>query len=236
MSTTPTVVSPNPPIVSPIAPLVSLRTKIELVAISIFLAGGIVFAYTLRSERQARQTAEAGVKVEQEKMKADDIQIAQLQAQDKIRDSQTADEIQAAEAKAAAAKTPAQIVAYLKSQLQLAGAPAPIAIETPAPTAQDPTPPAIATIPAVDLPFLRDEVANCSTNAIRVPDLTQDLASCKSQLQLAGEKLSEAEKERDDWKTAAKGGTWAKRIKSGAIKVGIGIAIGVAADEAAHHK
>lgn len=62
-----------------------------------------------------------------------------------------------------------------------------------------------------------------------------DLTSCQQQLKDAGAKLSAAEKERDDWKTAAKGGTWAKRIKSGAIKVGIGIAIGVAADRAAHH-
>jgi FtsZ-interacting cell division protein ZipA len=218
----------------PIVPLVSTRAKIELLALVIFIACGIVFAHALRSERQARAAAEADVKIEQGKMKQADAQIAELQAADKIRDAQTTAQIQAAEAKAAAAKTPQQIAAYLSSQLKLAGAPAPISIETPTATPENPSPDAIAKIPAVDLPFLRDQVSKCQADALQASGSQADLTSCREQLKLAGQKLSAAEKERDDWKTAAKGGTWAKRIKSGAIKVGIGIAIGAAADRAAH--
>ena len=224
-----------PPSMPPIVPLVSTRAKIELLALAIFIACGIVFAHALRAERQARAAAETDVKIEQGKMKDADAQIAQLQAADKIRDAQTAAQIQAAEAQAAAAKTPQQIATYLSSQLKLAGAPAPIAIATPAATPENPTPDAVAQIPAVDLPFLRDQVSKCQADALEASGSLADLTSCQQQLKDAGAKLSAAEKERDDWKTAAKGGTWAKRIKSGAIKVGIGIAIGVAADRAAHH-
>lgn len=223
-----------PPSIPPIVPLVSLRAKLELVALAIFIACGIVFAHALRSEHQARAAAESDVKVQQSKIQAANEQIAQLQSEDKIRDAQTAAQIQAAEAKAAAAKTPQQIATYLTSQLKLAGAPAPVTIETPAPTKDDPSPAAVATIPAIDLPFLRDQVSKCQAAALQASGSQADLTSCQQQLKDAGEKLSATEKERDDWKTAAKGGTWAKRIKSGAIKVGIGIAIGVAADRAAH--
>jgi hypothetical protein len=229
MSTT--IPTPTP---APITPLLSGRAKLEILAVVAFLAGGVVLAHTLRTEQQARVLAESQVKTEQGKIKTYDAKIAALVSTDKIRDTQTAAQIKTIQATAAAAKTPKQIIRYLQSQEQLAGAPAPITVETPAATAEDPTPAAVATIPAIDLPFLRDQVARCNANALLLTSKESDLTSCQSQIKIAGEKLSAANKERDDWKTAAKGGTWAKRLKSGAAKVGIGIGIGVAIGYAAH--
>jgi cell division protein FtsL len=233
VSPTPTP-TPTPTPVAPATPLLDTRAKLEILAVVAFLAGGIVLAHTLRAEQQARVLAESQVKTEQGKIKTYDAKIAELVSSDKIRDTQTAAQIKTIQATAAAAKTPKQIVHYLQAQEQLAGAPAPITVETPEPTAADPTPAAVATIPAIDLPFLRDQVARCDANALLLTSRQLDLTSCQSQLKIAGEKLSAAERERDDWKTAAKSGTWAKRIKSGAAKVGIGIGIGVAIGYAAH--
>jgi hypothetical protein len=234
MSTTTVPVSPTPTPVAPAAPLLDGRAKLEILAVVVFLAGGIVLAHTLRAEQQARVLAESQVKTEQGKIKTYDAKISELVAGDKIRDTQTAAQIKTIQATAAAAKSPKQIVRYLQSQEQLAGAPAPITVETPEASAADPTPAAVATIPAIDLPFLRDQVARCDANALLVTSEKLDLTSCQSQLKLAGEKLSATAKERDDWKTAAKGGTWAKRIKSGAAKVAIGVGIGIAIGYAAH--
>lgn len=237
MSTKPVIPPTVPPAVPlTIEPLLSARAKLEILALVVFIAGGIVFAYTLRSEQRARVLAEDNVKLEQGKIRADDVQISELVAADKLRDTQTAAQILKIKATAAAAKTPKEIIRYLQTQEQLAGAPAPIAIEQPEPTAADPTPAAVATIPAIDLVFLRDQVARCDANSLLATSEKLDLTSCQSQLKLAGEKLSATQRERDDWKTAAKGGTWAKRIKSGAVKVGIGAGIGVAIGIAIAHK
>jgi hypothetical protein len=233
MSTKP-VIPPAAPLV--IEPLLSGRAKLEILAVFVFLASGIVLAHTLRTEQRARVLAETNVKAEQVKITKADVQLAELVAADKVRDTDTLKQILAIKATAAAAKSPKQIIGYLQSQEQLAGAPAPITVETPAPTAEDPTPAAVATIPAIDLPFLRDQVARCDANSLLLTSKESDLTSCQSQLKIAGEKLSATARERDDWKTAAKGGTWAKRIKSGAVKVGIGAAIGVGIGVAIAHK
>jgi hypothetical protein len=236
MSTKPVIPPTVPPPALVIEPLVSTRGKLEILGLAIVLAGGIIFANTLRTEQRARVLAETNVKAEQAKVKTADVQIAELVKSDKVRDAQTTAQILKIQATAAAAKTPKQIIRYLQAKEQLAGAPAPIAIEQPEPTAADPTPAAVATIPAIDLPFLRDQVAKCGVDSLLAASEKADLTSCQSQLKLAGAKLSATERERDDWKTAAKGGTWAKRIKSGAVKVGIGAAIGVGIGVAIAHK
>jgi hypothetical protein len=175
MSTTSTTPTP----IAPITPLLSGRAKLEILAVIAFLAGGVILAHTLRTEQQARVLAESQVKTEQGKIKTYDAKISELVAGDKVRDTQTAAQIKIIQATAAAAKTPKQIIRYLQSQEQLAGAPAPIAIDTPEPTAADPTPAAVATIPAIDLPFIRDQVARCDANALLVTSGKLDLTSCQ---------------------------------------------------------
>lgn len=205
------------------------------VSVALFLLLALVVtASAVRAEHRARLTAEASVKQDELTIASAKKQILELQAEDKKRDDAAAEEIAQIRQTAAAAKTPAQIVKYIHDQVK--GAPAPIDGTIAAPTAADPNPPALFTVPAVDLGFLRDKVATCSADQVAVPQLTSDLASCRAQAKLAGQTLSATQNERDAWKKAAQGGTWAQRIKSGAIKVGIGVAIGVAIDEGARHK
>ncbi len=216
------------------APLLTFRDKAEIVAAIAFFLSMFAYGSALHAERSRRLTAEATEKTLQAEVADDKKQIADLQLEDQARDKAAADQVQKLQAAAAAAQSPAQVVKFIHDQVS-AGAPAPIDVSIPKATPANPSPDAIAEIPQVDLPFLRNEISNCSIDAVKVPDLSGDLTSCQAQLKLAGEELSAMQKERDGWKTAAKGGTWAQRIKSGAIKVGVGIAIGVAADEAARH-
>jgi hypothetical protein len=194
----------------------------------------VAFAAAVDAEHRARLVAEKTVKQDELAIASAKKQILELQAEDKKRDDAAAEEVQKIRQAAASAQTPAQIVKYIHDQVK--GAPAPIDGTIAAPTAADPNPPALFTVPAVDLSFLRDKVATCSADQISVPQLTGDLASCRAQAKLAGDELSKMQNERDAWRTAAKGGTWAQRIKSGAIKFGFGVAAGVAIDEAARRK
>jgi len=106
--------------------------------------------------------------------------------------------------------------------------PQPIAISIPAPTAQSPTPSAIARIPEEDLAPLKNLAVQAQTCAAELPAAQQNLSSCQSQLKLAGEQLSAAQRESAAWKKAAKGTFWT-RLKTRAKWLSIGVGFGAAA-------
>jgi flagellar biosynthesis chaperone FliJ len=216
MATTPTSV------VTPI----SLRAKLEILAAIAILICAAIAVRTRWAEHDARVKAEASVAAAQKNIDQATTSIKQLQDQDKLRSAQTADAIAKLAAAAAAQKTPQQITRWLPSQ---AGSlPAPITSSIAPATAQNPTPAAVFDVPQADLPALRDQVAKCQANGQLLSNAQAGLSSCQSQLKLAGEQLSAAEKQRDDYKQALKGGTFWQRIKGGTEKVAIGVGIGVA--------
>lgn len=209
----------------------ALRTRIEIAVVIMMLAAGVALFRAWLSQHDARLRAEATARQEQ-------TAIADLQKQrdllvqgDKARDATAAATIAELTKAAAAQKTPQQIARWLPREISL---PKPLSIQAPRATAQNPAPPAIATIPQEDLAPLRDFVLQAKTCAVALPAAQADLSSCRDQLKLAGEQLSAAECESAAWKKAAKGTFWG-RLKRGAKWFAIGAAAGAAAVCASGH-
>jgi len=205
------------------------RLGVELAAVALVLVAGVVGVRSWISERDARQRAEQTVKVEQKTIDEAGHEIAVLKSADAARDEQTVTLLEKYHAAAAAAKTPVQITRYLTASFARSGAPVPVKIMIPAATLANPTPAVIASLPAIDLPFLRDQAEACQADALEVKTDTIDIHSCRAQMILAGKQLSAAERQRDAWKTAANGGTFFTRLKRGAKWFAIGAGAGAAA-------
>ena len=126
-------------------------------------------------------------------------------------------------------QTPQQIARWAPQQVQV---PQPINVNIPPATPQNPSPDAVATIPQVDLPAIREAIAGCKECKLKLETAQQDLASQKEQLRLAGEQLSAVERERDAALKAAKGGGFWQRTGRAAKWFLIGAAAGAAAAKA----
>lgn len=129
------------------------------------------------------------------------------------------------QAEVAQVKTAAQIAAWLPKQLPT---PTPVKIEVPPSTAKNPAPAAVAKIPQMDLPALRDYVESCKVCSVKLHTAQQDIADKDRQLKLAGEQLSAAEKQRDAVLHAAHGTFWGRlwtRTKWFVIGAGAGAAL-----------
>jgi hypothetical protein len=211
--------------------VISVRARIEIAAAIAILFAGAIGARTWLGEHDARLKAEAAVTAAEKSFDQAAATMKQLQDADEARDAQTAQTIAKLAGAAAAQKTPQQISAWLPGQL--GPLPAPVTSSIAPATPQNPAPPAVFTVPQADLPALRDNVAKCQADAVALPAAQQDVSSCHQQLQAAGAQLSAAEAERDAYKRELAGGTFWHRVKSGAIKVGIGAAIGYLAGRAA---
>ena len=199
------------------------RAKLEVVA-ALIIMGLISIGI---EQHDARVRAEATVKTQQATIDTVQKQRDAQAVADADRDAKTAAAIADVKAKAEHAVTPEQIAAWIPKQLGTL--PAPVTIEVPKPTAENPTPAAQANIPAADLAPLRDLVTKAQECSLALPAAQQDAASCRTQLQEAGKQLSAAEKQRDAYKQALKGGTFLHRVKHDAKLLTIGAAIAAAA-------
>jgi hypothetical protein len=113
--------------------------------------------------------------------------------------------------------------------------PQPITVSIPPATVENPHPAALATIPEVDLPALRDTVATCQQNAIAVSACVQDRASRDAQLKMADAQIEALKKQTGALETELRGGTFWRRTKRAAKWLGIGAAAGSAAVCASGH-
>ncbi len=96
-------------------------------------------------------------------------------------------------------------------------------------------PPALATIPQVDLPSLRNYVESCKECQLSLATAQQDLQTKDQQLKLAGEELSAAEQQRDAALKALKGGSFWRRLAHDSKLLLIGGAISAGAICASGH-
>lgn len=96
-------------------------------------------------------------------------------------------------------------------------------------------PPALATIPQVDLPSLRNYVESCKECQLSLATAQQDLQTKDQQLKLAGEELSAAEQQRDAALKALKGGSFWRRLAHDSKLLLIGGAISAGAFCASGH-
>jgi hypothetical protein len=201
----------------------TLREKFEVVGVLVIM--GLVSVGI--EQHDLRVKAEATVEKQQARIDDAQKQRDDQAAADRDRDAKTAAAIADLQKKAAAAVTPQQIAKWIPAQL--GDLPLPISIAVPPATAGNPTPAAVATIPEQDLAPLRNMVEEMQTCSIALPAAQQDLASCKTQLTEAGAQLSAAEKQRDAYKQALKGGTFWHRVKHDGKVLAIGGAIAAAA-------
>ena len=155
------------------------------------------------------------------------------EAADKARDDATAKQIDAMQKIASQIQTPAQIAKWLPQQLP--GVPQPITITVPPATAQNPQPDAIASIPQVDLPTLRDSVEKCREDSLKLSTCQSDKASRDAQIKAADAQIEQLKTEKGALQTELKGGTFFTRVKRAGKWLLIGAAAGAVAVCASGH-
>lgn len=204
------------------------RLHLEIAGGILVLAGSTYGGATWLAEHDARMKAESTVQANEKAAK-------DAATKDAIVKNDIADRDRASAAREAAMieavknlKTTPQILPYVQSNLA-PGAPQPIIVSVPAATKDNPTPDAVLTIPQADLPVLRDRLNKCDVDANALTTCRADAVSNATRLELAGEKLSAAQNERDAYKTELNGGTFWRRTKTALKFLGIGAAATVAA-------
>jgi hypothetical protein len=133
----------------------------------------------------------------------------------------------------ARAQTPVDIAALVSKIMELQK---PITFVTPPATAANPNPTPVAQVPEESVPQLKTYVQTCEECKIKLPNITAQLANTNTQLakseqdkQLLASNLIERTQERDQWKTAAKGGSFWSRFKRSAKYLLIGAGVGAVA-------
>ena len=181
---------------------------------------GLLVAYHRSEVANAR--AEAGQQAREEANKQSEQKFKDLQdqaARDKV---DNAAKIDALTKTVASLKTPTDkldwVIAHLPNQ---PGQP-PITINVP----KDPNQPATINVPQTRVPEVTDAVEGCDKCKLNLASTTSQLTYSQQQQQLLSNQLLNVSKERDDWKSAAKGGSWLKRFGRAAKYLVIGGAIG----------
>ena len=204
----------------------TFRVKLELIAASVVLIGLVIGARVWLSEHDARVHAEAIQAAQKTVIDQATADRASHQKQDDARDAQTASTIQAMQAIVDKLKTPQQQAAWIPQQIPV---PQPFTITVPQSTTANPKPDAIATIPQVDLPAIRDAISGCQQCGLKLSTAQADLASRDQQMKDAVQQIKAITAERDTWKQTAKGGSVLHRVGQAAKYLIIGAAVGYVA-------
>jgi hypothetical protein len=190
--------------------MLTLRAKLEVAAGALVIAG-VIFGHSIwLAEHDEKLRAQAEIAAAKRAFDQLAVDRRSHEDADRARDEATAKQLQAMQKLAAQVQTPAQIASWIPKQLSV---PQPITIAVPTPTAQDPHPNAVASIPQVDLPALRDAIENCKETALRLSRCAQDLASRDAQIKMADAQIEELKKGNQALETELKGGTFWRRAK-----------------------
>lgn len=202
------------------------RTQLEILAgvvLAAILAIG-VFEYV--RERELRITAEATATA-QKTVQADYAkQFADLQKQMADRDAAYASSLKTLDAKFAQAATPQQMADMLSKVM---GFREPITISTPTPSAQNPQPSQVATIPAIDFPQAKSYVQACEECSLERTKLQGDIAARQAQQEIAAKQIESLKTQSAAWEKAAKGGSVLQRTVKALKYIGIGALVGAGA-------
>jgi len=196
----------------------TLRSKIEIIAGILAIVALAVVASSYVSSKRDAEKLKAAIAI-QEKV------IGDASARETARDATLKTAIDSIEELKKRTQTPAQVIRALPSVLPL---PVPITISTPAPAKPGEPPIDLsslpATLPAADIKPLFDFAANCQECQKKLEAAAADHADDQT-------KMGALTKERDELRTAAKGGTVWTRIKKRAKTFAVDAAIvgGIAA-------
>jgi hypothetical protein len=204
----------------------TIQGRAEILAIAIpavLLSAFMAFAgYGWLQEHDARVKAETQTGQQQK-------QIEGLHQQQLATQAALAQKLASLEQSRRAPATAKQIVGDAASLLP--GLPVPLQVQT---APKDPelpnAPPAQSVvIPEADFKSIRDAQVTCQENAAKLASCQTLGEESKQQLQLTGQ-------QRDEWKTAAKGGSIWHRAVSAAKWFAVGAGAGAGVYAATHHK
>ncbi len=200
------------------------REKILAIAIpSVLLAGFLVFVgYGWMQEHDARLKAETQTGAQQKQI--DGLKQQQTDAQNSLNK-----QLAGLEKSRQAPATATQLVSDASSLLP--NLPVPLQVQTAQKSPSLPDAPGAQTviIPEADFKSIRDAQVTCEEN-------TAKLATCQTLGEESKQQLQLTEQQRDEWKTAAKGGSIWHRALGAAKWFAIGAGAGAGLYAATHHK
>jgi hypothetical protein len=194
------------------------------IAVPVVLLGGVLVfaAYGWLQEHDARVNAQT--QTGQQQKQIDLLQRRQVETQQALDNKLTAIEQQRKQPATAPelVSDTASLLPSLPEALQVRTVP-----ENPglpdAPATQE------VVVPAADFKTIRDAQLTCEEDSAK-------LAACQNDRQETDQELKLAESQRDEWKTAAKGGSLWHRALGAAKWFAVGAGTGAAAYAVAHHR
>jgi cytochrome oxidase assembly protein ShyY1 len=200
------------------------RDKVVAIAIpAVLLAGFLVFVgYGWMQEHDARLKAEA--QTGQQQKQIDGLKQQQAEAQDSLNK-----QLSALEKSRQTRATATQLVSDASALLP--NLPVPLQVQTAPKDPSLPDAPATQTviIPEADFKSIRDGQVTCEENAAK-------LATCQTLTDESKQQLQLTEQQRDEWKTAAKGGSLWHRALGAAKWFAVGAGAGAGLYAVTHHK
>jgi len=200
------------------------RGEVLAVAIpSVLLAGFLVFAgYGWLGEHDARVKAET--QTAQQQKQIDSLKQQQAEAQTAL-----AAKLASLQKQRQRPATAAQLVSDASALLP--NLPAPLQVQAAAANPQLPDAPPVqnVVVPEADFKSIQDAQITCREDAAK-------LAACQTVSDSGAQQLKLAEQQRDEWKTAAKGGSLWHRALGAAKWFAVGAGAGAGAYAAAHRK
>ncbi len=206
--------------------MLTTRAKWEIVGALAALVVLAIFGGSWLGAREEQIRMKATIDAQNQVIASAQKQAQDIQTAEDARDKATAATVAAIQQAAAKQVTPQEIAAWIPKQL---GVPQPITFQMPSPTAQNPSPDFTASIPAADLPVLRDQVEKCQECSIKLSTAQADLTSRAQQAVLAQQQIDALKTERDAAVKASKGGGFWSRVHRAAKWGVIGGAIAGAA-------
>lgn len=189
-------------------------------------------------QHDARIVAEAQAKASQQTIGVAQKQIEALKADTAQQARDLQQRISDLEAQKKQQVTPAQFAAMLNALLPKQSAPVVVG-EAPAPQTDATAKPGqkakklpgapVVQIPQTDLQALRDYGLTCKESEAKSAACTQQLANANQELNQTGVQLAAKAQEAEQWKNAAKGGSWIHRALTAAKWLGFGAAVGYVA-------
>jgi hypothetical protein len=204
----------------------TIQGRGEVLAIAIpavLLAGFLVFAgYGWLQEHDARVKAEA--QTGQQQKQIDGLKQQQVDTQNLL-----AEKLASLEKERQAPATATQLVS--DSSTLLPGLPAPLQVQTAPkdPKLPDAPPAQTVVIPEADFKSIQDAQISCEEGAAK-------LTACQTLSDESKQQLQLTEQQRDEWKTAAKGGSIWHRALGAAKWFAVGAGAGAGVYAATHHK
>ena len=209
-----------------------LTHKLLTLTTALLLALGAFFAAQWLRAHDAYLQAQAQIKSDQSTLAQLAKQQSDLATQLKQAQFQQQSQLDALHKEYAQANSPQQLAALITSVMNL---PQPIKITTPAPTPQNPTPQPVAEVPLPDAPQAKAFVQACQECQIQLSAAQKQAAITVHQNDALKQQLALTEKERDNWKRTAQGGSWPRRAAKRAEAFAIDAAITLVAACSTHH-